>query len=321
MIRLLLCWSVSLFLIISVSKIALADCQGCCSHNGGVVCKNGVTQCNDGQALSEKCRSKGCNKCGSTPKKKSESKLQKTKQEPVVEKPTLQKQTEMTCHGHVALGIPGLEDKLLCREGYALGYNFQKKAPTWVAYRLTSESVNRKFKRSSSFREDEELPVEYRTLLSDYKDSGYDRGHMAPSATVDSSHNAMEESFLLSNMTPQLSGFNRKGWRILEEKVRDWTNNRGELYVVTGALFEGEGKPKVIGNGVYVPSHFYKVVYDWASQEAIAFIVPHKAFSKSELSNFIVSIDEVEKRSGFDFNPELDNLTEDRIETEVNGLW
>ncbi len=309
----LLAWStISLVFIIFIPDVTLANCGGCCSSHGGVVCSGGVTQCRDGQALSETCRSNGCNKCGSTPKKK-------TKQEPVIEKPILQKQTEMTCHGHVALGIPGPEDQLLCREGYALGYSFKKKAPMWVAYMLTSESVKRKFKRSSSFREDEELPVEYRALLSDYKGSGYDRGHMAPSATVDSSHNAMEESFLLSNMTPQLSGFNRKGWRALEKKVRDWTNERNELYVVTGALFEG--KPKTIGDGVYVPSHLFKVIYDWRSQEAIGFIVPHKAFSKVDLPGFIVSVDEVESRSGLDFNPELEEVIEERIEADVSGLW
>ena len=82
-------------------------------------------------------------------------------------------------------GIPGPEDQLLCREGYAVGYDYDRKVPSWVAYRLTPESVNKRFERSNKFKEDPEIPNQYRSTLSDYKGSGYDRGHMAASATVD----------------------------------------------------------------------------------------------------------------------------------------
>jgi len=91
----------------------------------------------------------------------------------------------------------------------------------------------------------------------------------------------MIESFLLSNMTPQLPGLNRQGWRYLESYIREWTNERGKLYVVTGVLFEGNHG--IIGNGVHLPSHFYKIVYDSVGVDAIAFLVPHRAISKSDL--------------------------------------
>ncbi len=158
---------------------------------------------------------------------------------------------------------------------------------------MTPDSVNKKFKRSNKFKADTEIPARYRSTLSDYKGSGYDRGHMAVSATVDSSYNAMTESFSLSNMTPQLPGLNRQGWKYLEQYIRKWTNERGELYVVTGAMFEG--KHTVIGNGVHVPTHYYKIVFDSAGLDAIAFLVPHRAISKGDLPAFIVSVDEVER--------------------------
>ncbi len=152
-----------------------------------------------------------------------------------------------------------------------------------------------------------------------HKGSGYDRGHMAASATVDSSYNSMMESFLLSNMIPQLPGLNRQGWRYLESYIRKWTNERSELYVVTGAMFIGEHG--VIGQGVHVPTHFYKVVYDPVGQDAIAFLVPHRAISKGELPVFIVSVDEVEQRTGLDFNNLLDDIIEDDIEDDVEEMW
>jgi len=142
---------------------------------------------------------------------------------------------------------------------------------------------------------------------------------MAASATVDSSYNAMMESFLLSNMTPQIPGFNRQGWRYLEADIRDWVNERGELYVVTGCMFDGDHP--VIGNGVGVPTHFFKVVYDPINQDAIAFLVPHRDISKGDLPGFIVSVDEIEQRTGLDFNRLIDDAVEDDIEGDVERMW
>ena len=268
-----------------------------------------------GSPLSSKCKAKGCSKCeavsvkklrdAASPKIPGESNSKKSVAVPTPSKPTV----SFKCNGHVAYGTPGLEDQLLCREGYTVGYDYDRKIPSWVAYRLTPDSVNKKFKRSNKFKEDTDIPMQYRSTLSDYKRSGYDRGHMAASATVDSSYNAMMESFLLSNITPQLPGLNRQGWRYLESYIREWTNERGELYVVTGAMFIGEYT--VIGNGVYVPTHFYKVIYDAAGIDAIAFLVPHRPVSKGELPAFIVSVDEVERQTGLDFNNLLDDTVED----------
>ncbi len=306
----------SFFITISfITMSAYADCRGCCSRNEGVVCVDGVTKCRDGSPLSSKCKSKGCNKCGSS----TTASVLNENREPVFVDKTCESNSDFRCNGHVKYGIPRPEDQLLCRESYAVGYNYDKKAPIWVSYHLTPDSVNRKFKRSNKFRPDAAIPVRHRSTLSDYKDTGYDRGHMAASATVDSSYNAMMESFLLSNMAPQLPGLNRQGWRYLEEYVRKWTNQRGELFVVTGSLFEGSHK--IIGNGVHVPSHFYKVVFDAISKDAIAFIVPHKAITKGELQGFIVSVDEVEARTGLDFNNLLDDSIEDDIENKVKNLW
>ena len=304
-----------LITIFSITIPAHADCRGCCSRNGGVVCVEGVTKCRDGSPLSSKCKSKGCNKCGSSV---SASALSENMGPVSVDK-TCESNSVFRCNGHLKYGIPGLEHRLLCRESYSVGYDYDKKSPMWVAYHLTPDSVNRKFKRSNKFRPDTAIPVRYRSTLSDYKGTGYDRGHMAASATVDSSYNAMIESFLLSNITPQLPGLNRQGWRYLEEYVRKWTNQRGELFVVTGSLFEGFHE--IIGNGVHVPTHFYKVVYDSISKDAIAFIVPHRAISKGELHGFIVSVDEVEARTGLDFNNLLDDSLEDDIENKVEHMW
>ena len=226
---------------------------------------------------------------------------------------------EWECNGHVSFGLPGSEDQLLCRDGYAVGYDVSRKVPNWVAYHITKESVSKKHKRSNKFMLDTELSKNSRSNLSDYKGSGYDRGHMAPAATVDFSKESMQESFLLSNMTPQLPGLNRQGWKYLEEHVRDWAEERGDLYVVTGSLFEGE--IATIGDHVSIPSGFYKVVFDPSHNDGIAFIVPQRNISKADLPGFIVTIDHVEERAGLDFISVLSDDIESSVENRLALMW
>lgn len=226
-----------------------------------------------------------------------------------------------TCGQHLDKGMPSTNsDQFLCRDGYAVGYNYDTKNADWVAYHITAESVNITNKRSNSFKEDSEMPDYARSTLADYKGSGYDRGHLAPSATMDFTRESMKQSFLMSNMSPQLPGFNRVGWRVLEEHVRDLANEYNELYVVTGPIYQGnEG---TIGNGVVIPSAFYKVILDPSFDEAIAFIVPHRDVSSSELANFITTIDEVERQTGLDFFAQTPDSIEDNMESvKWEEMW
>ncbi|ELV8759949.1 DNA/RNA non-specific endonuclease, partial [Vibrio vulnificus] len=224
------------------------------------------------------------------------------------------------CGQHLDKGMPSTQpDQVLCRDGYAVGYNYNTKNADWVAYHITAESVNASYKRSNSFKEDAELPDYARSTLADYSNSGYDRGHLAPSAAMDFSQQSMQQSFLMSNMSPQLPGFNRVGWRLLEEHVRDLANEYNELYVVTGPIYQGG--ENAIGNGVVIPSAFFKVILDPAFNDAIAFIVPHRDVSGSELANFITTIDEVERLTQLDFFSAVDDSTEASMEAQVWEMW
>ncbi|ELE7613381.1 DNA/RNA non-specific endonuclease [Vibrio vulnificus] len=224
------------------------------------------------------------------------------------------------CGQHLDKGMPSTQpDQVLCRDGYAVGYNYNTKNADWVAYHITAESVNASYKRSNSFKEDAELPDYARSTLADYSNSGYDRGHLAPSAAMDFSQQSMQQSFLMSNMSPQLPGFNRVGWRLLEEHVRDLANEYNELYVVTGPIYQGG--ENAIGNGVVIPSAFFKVILDPAFNDAIAFIVPHRDVSSSELANFITTIDEVERLTQLDFFSAVDDSTEASMEAQVWEMW
>lgn len=180
------------------------------------------------------------------------------------------------CNGHLSYGIPSDADQMLCRDGYAIGYSYQARQPFWVGYKLTTMSVAKKVERYDEFRPDPQIPEPYQSKLDDYRKSGYDRGHLAPYASMDFTYEAGNQSFLLSNISPQRPGFNRQGWRYIEAYVRAWAAERGEIYVFTGPLFERDIGH--IGDGVLIPSHFWKVAYDPEDQQMIAFLVPHVDF-------------------------------------------
>jgi endonuclease G len=133
----------------------------------------------------------------------------------------------------------------------------------------------------------------------------------------------MIECFYLSNMVPRVGkGMNQGIWKDLEEKVPKWAIVRGELFIFTGPVYDGGVKVTVGKNKVVVPSHLYKIVYDPNKEEAIAFFMPNKPLKASEMPKYIVSIRDIEAKTGLDFLSALDKEMQDSIETKkLVGLW
>ncbi|QWV95374.1 DNA/RNA non-specific endonuclease [Geomonas oryzisoli] len=227
------------------------------------------------------------------------------------------------CREFATYGVPGQSGDLLCRKGFLLSHDSQKKTPLWVVERMTRERLQAKLKRANNFRPDAELPKGQRAELSDYRGSGYDRGHMAPAADMAWDEQAMSESFYLSNMVPQAGeGMNRGIWAELEGKVRKWVEKRGELFIYSGPIYP-KGAVKTIGrNQVAVPAALYKVILDPARHEALALIMPNQALESDDMPKYLVPVREVERQTGLDFFSTLPKDEQDRIETPVPpALW
>lgn len=228
------------------------------------------------------------------------------------------------CAEYAKLGVPGQEGEILCRTGHLLAHHPEYKTPIWVIERLTKEKATSKVvPRYNKFQTDPDLEKGKRAELSDYRGSGYDRGHMAPSADMRWDKDAMVECFYLSNMVPQVGkGMNQGIWKNLEEYIRVWAIDSGELFIYTGPIYEG-GVTKTIGkNNVAVPSHLYKIVYDPSRQQAIAFIMPNEALKAEDMPLYIVSIRDIEEKTGLDFLSGFEKDLQDSIETtRADGLW
>lgn len=220
------------------------------------------------------------------------------------------------------LGNPGPVTDLLTRKVYVAGYDRRLRHPAWTAEHLTREGLvpplgDRPDRGNSNFREDETLPQLFRATLKDYFRSGYDRGHMVPAADAKSSQEAMDETFLLSNIAPQVgAGFNRHYWAYVEEWCRRLTNSFSDVYVFTVPLYlpklEADGKWRVsyevIGNppNTSVPTHFAKVVLTTHGSDPKnlqvstgAFVLPNAVISDdTPFQEFSLPVEAVEKAAG-----------------------
>jgi len=188
---------------------------------------------------------------------------------------------ETGCPQHFADGIAPdlLNPKLainareICYTGFAVMYSGATRTPIYTAEYLNRERLllAKGVKRHNRFHPDGNIPKEQRAELQHYANSGYDRGHMAPSADMPDEQ-AQYESFSLANMVPQNPVNNRGAWAKLEALVRRLAKDQGRLYVITGPVFES-GTVRQIGGAVRIPDKLFKVVLISDSVSARAFIV------------------------------------------------
>jgi endonuclease G len=227
------------------------------------------------------------------------------------------------CQEYTHYGVPGTQGDLLCRKGYLLAHDPERKTPIWVIEHLTMERLDGPHKRTDRFKADPDLEPGQRAELTDYKKSGYARGHMAPADNMKWDKQAMAESFYLSNMVPQVGSMNSGIWRILEAKVQKWAKDRGGVFVFTGPIYLKDTDTRFIGtNKVAVPDQLYKIVFDPQAHEAIAFAMPNGKLETDDMATFIVSIDLIETLTDLDFLSELDEAEQMEIESQgVGKMW
>ena len=220
----------------------------------------------------------------------------------------------------VALELPedGFDGQILSHTGYTLKYSEDDEQPYWVAYELTSDEIYGDFERKDHFRSDPSVQTGS-AALSDYRSSGYDRGHLIPAADQNWSEEAMDDSFFLSNMSPQEPSFNRGIWAKLESVVRTFAKDNKSLYVVTGPILIDGPYDSIGNNKVSIPNYYYKVILDYTSPgiKSIGFILPNEGSSK-DLVDFATSVDEVESKTNIDFFYKLPDSQEDSIESSFN---
>lgn len=222
-------------------------------------------------------------------------------------------------------GLPS-KDNIRLFNDFIISYDRRLRAPVWVMEHITAsklaynEEISRK---KSNFKEDVTLHEYFRAKLADFAKSGFDRGHMAAAGNHKTDQRALDQTFILSNISPQEPKFNQGGWERLETYVR-WRAKRSKnLYCVTGPLYlpmvAHNGKTYVTyqvigGNQVSVPTHYYKVFLYETNDDKLtieAFLMPNdnKLDDNINLDDWRIPLnrlDTIERASGVIFFDLLD---------------
>ncbi len=205
------------------------------------------------------------------------------------------------------------------KKHYTLAYAEEYEQAAWVAYELTVDQLNAKKVGRSDYFKDDFTIKSGSAQFADYKKSGYTKGHLVPAADRAYSIEAMEETFLMSNMTPQIYHCNGAIWRELEEQVRDWARANRALYITAGPVFSQQMK-RIGRNKVAVPNAYFKAVVDLTDPEfkAIAFIIPNE-LSEEPLQEYSMTIDALEEQIGLDlFHELMTEELEEELESNLN---
>jgi len=231
---------------------------------------------------------------------------------------------------HFIYGMPvgtPLSNDLIIRDIYALSSNDSTKFADWVAYRLDRETVEGEGRQVRRWQPDPWLDPEETLEPEDYRRANQmlqvDRGHQAPLASFKGTSEWQATNYL-SNITPQRAALNQGPWRELEDRVRRLVQRVEPVYVITGPLYEREMPTLPSADEPHrIPSGYWKVIVIPQqplpdSLKVIAFILDQEVPRRASLKDFVVSVNEVEARTGLDLLHELPDTIEERIESTID---
>jgi endonuclease G len=215
---------------------------------------------------------------------------------------------------------------LVIHDGYILSYNKSRGTANWVTWHLSGADIG-DAERTNAFAADPLLPSEWRVKEDAYEGTPYDRGHLCPSEDRSDTAESNRESFLMSNMQPQLSKLNRGTWKSLEGYVQRLAKQTGmEAYLFAGCYGSG-GK---VNGKVTIPTHCWKIVVLLSegnndkrrincSTRVIAVNMPNESSIKSGWRNYRTTVDDIENKTGYDFLSTLPKSKQSCLESKIDS--
>lgn len=212
---------------------------------------------------------------------------------------------------------PALDSELIHYTGMTVSFNPTLHIPNWVAYELTADEARGDEPRTNRFAADPD--VSGCADPDDYRNTGFDRGHMAPAADMKWSSEAMRESFYMTNIAPQEHRLNSGAWSKLESKCRERALRDSAVIIITGPVSTDPVEMHIGTTGVAVPARFFKVILSpyTVPPTAIGFVMPN-GYVEGGIQASAVSVDEVEAITGHDFFSALPDEIENEVEQKVN---
>ena len=213
--------------------------------------------------------------------------------------------------------LSNVSEQIIRKTSYIVSYNKNTKIPNWVAWHLTAPHTEGPISRMSNFYEEESVATP-RATLEDYRGSGWSRGHMCPAGDNKWDETAMYESFSLVNVCPKNASLNSGLWNSIEIDCRRWAKTFGDVYIVCGPVLLNRDHETIGANKVVVPEAFFKVILCLkGTPKAIGYVVRNNE-GKKKRDQFINSVDEVERITGYDFFPALPDDIENEVEAHAS---
>lgn len=218
--------------------------------------------------------------------------------------------------------------QLSLKEFFALSYNNEHEQPDWVAWQISPQSYG-PWRRDNDFRRDPDI-VDGSSYETQFRNSGFDRGHLAPASEFSFGQSAMSQTFLMSNISPQNPDFNRHGlWRKLELFIKERIELDQEYFIIAGPILSSAlpKLPDSVGGDsrVSIAEKFFKAIICLRCRRprGIAFVFPNSGSAKDIFSDdFVFSIDELERKLGIDLFYQLDDKLENSIERQIDlSMW
>lgn len=211
-----------------------------------------------------------------------------------------------------------LSHSVLHYKAITIYYSDKYRVPACVAYEMTSTQATMADAPDAERRENYNFNRDTKVARCpewwEYKETGYDRGHMAPAMDMRWDKEAMEQCFLMTNICPQDHELNDGEWRHMEEAIHTWARRTDRLVIFTGPVLRNDVKRTGKHHDIAVPTKFYKVVYDVKQNKAIAFLFKNEKATGS-WTNYAVTVDDVEAITGIDFLASLPDDVETAIES------
>lgn len=254
-------------------------------------------------------------------KQKQSSKTSKNSSSAKSESNTAAEKSSSTIAYEIPAALTDRPEQIVKHKGFTLSYNTKHNTPNWSAWKLTRKMTQGTLDRGTKFWADEQIPKAYRVDYFEYKESGYDRGHMCPAGDMKWDEQAMHDCFYMSNMCPQVPQLNSGSWKHLEESCRTWASTEGSIYIVCGPIYKKGVRHEKIGinHSIDVPEAFFKCVLSLRKghEKAIGFKYDNTT-KRQSIAKTAMSVDEVEKITGIDFFPQLDDALESKLESSFD---
>ena len=155
---------------------------------------------------------------------------------------------------------------------FRVAYDTSLNCPHQVLWTIHAADLGR-VKREPSWRFVGDLPKAVSMAShADYNHSGYDRGHMCPAADRSAKRSDMRQTFVMSNIAPQVPHINRVEWLGTERACRAAALTYDSVCVVAMPVFLDRDTAFIGKHRLAVPHAFFKacwvsgsdsVLYSW----------------------------------------------------------